>query len=152
MSVQRNSSENDLAIVPSKVRELSENYLSQILELHQRGLQLDERIREVVAEKIEVTRQTGRLIEMAQKQFKHAFDDLIGRFLGITRPMLKAYIKICHREKQPKAFKSMWHSLRDAGPATNLLPAPAGYSNPLRLHTRNFFATAVKLLTRLRTE
>ena len=143
-------SSDALATLPEKKRTLADSLVSEITHKHKLGLELDDKIRESVKEKIALTIEVGQLLEEAKASFSPSQFAAIVAKLGFSQPCLRGYVKIASRARHEQDFRSHWKSLsqfQEAAKTTGLIE-PVERKSP-RLHVSNFFAVASRSLLTL---
>ena len=139
-----------LATLPEQKRTLADSLVSEIAHKHELGLQLDDKIRKSVKEKIALTIEVGQLLEEAKASFSSAQFAAIIAKLGFSQLCLRGYIKIASRACRKQDFRSNWKSLSQfeaAARTTGLIPVTTKSGE--KLHAPNFFALASRQLLSL---
>src|SRR5438477_3066703 len=102
------TSDESLALVPNKQRDLATTFVDAINANHTAGLACDNGLREIVAKKIAITVATGELIRDAQMTFGSLFEGLVGRNLSFSQRALRGYTVIAKRHRANPDFRSQW--------------------------------------------
>jgi hypothetical protein len=118
--------------------ELLVSYRERISELHSQCVAADKAVRDALANKVELTRQTGETIKAAKgdlgaRDFAEATDFL-------SSDAVRAYLKLVRLHPEPISdLETGLRVVRESMQATGALNFPSGHG-PQTLHAPNFFA------------